>query len=795
MEGIVVLIAIIPLIMLVLLISNAMRLSSLSKDLNAIKNELRRKSAAGVDVKKRNNQPGVRQEKPKSGEEVKPAAPAPSPLPKPAAKPSPPPEAIRRTPPQPIRQNTSRPKPKRKAWYDRILEKNLDYEKFIGENLMNKIGIAVLVIGIGFFLKLAIDREYIDEVGRVLVGFLAGGVLLFFAHRIRESYRAFSSVLMGGAITVFYFTSWFAYHEYKLIEQVPTFIIMVGITAMAVSFSLLFNRKELAVLSLIGGFATPFLASSGSGNYVVLFSYLLILNVGMLIIAEFRKWNVLNVLSLIATWGIFALWVFGDYSQILIHPIGSAMMFASAFFLVFFAMNMRYHLKHDEAPDPLRLGLILSNTGAFYGLGVSVLAFADIKLQGLFTALIGLFFLTSLYVFQRKNAVHKNIFYLLIGLVLTFISLVAPVQLDGNHITLFWAAEAVLIFWMAHKSGLRILLRSGLMVVGLLIVSWMMDIADVYTSYGIPDLRPIVNKGFLTSLVVVASLYLCSRVSTNLKPQQLLGAFNTKSLLTVLKVLTLSTVFIMGLAELSYQVASYFPDPSAWLAAITYTLVFLLFIERFFRKSTGGIRYLLAGAFAVFLVMVTVGGYETGISAVRAFVEGANPPLFFHIAMALASSFVIHRATVLARELFRSNKKQWQVYLWAMCTYVVVFASQQLDIFMLSIFTEPNEYWTHRLVELRKVGYPILWGIGSFLFMFHGMRQNLRTVRIIALVFFAITILKLFLHDIQAASEAGRAVAFVLLGALLLVVSFMYQKLKGLIIDGATDIEKNEKND
>jgi uncharacterized membrane protein len=81
-----------------------------------------------------------------------------------------------------------------------------DLEKFIGENLLSKIGITVLVLGISFFVKYAIDQNWIKEGGRVIIGLIAGGILIGIAHRIRNSYRSFSSVLMGGGLTVFYFT-------------------------------------------------------------------------------------------------------------------------------------------------------------------------------------------------------------------------------------------------------------------------------------------------------------------------------------------------------------------------------------------------------------------------------------------------------------------------------------------------------------------------------------------------------------------------------------------------------------
>ena len=100
----------------------------------------------------------------------------------------------------------TQPPEAKKGWWEKWIENNPDIEKFIGENLANKIGIAILVLGISFFVKYAIDKEWINETGRVVIGLACGGLLTGIAHYFRNSYRAFSSVLAGGSIAVFFFT-------------------------------------------------------------------------------------------------------------------------------------------------------------------------------------------------------------------------------------------------------------------------------------------------------------------------------------------------------------------------------------------------------------------------------------------------------------------------------------------------------------------------------------------------------------------------------------------------------------
>ena len=170
-----------------------------------------------------------------------------------------------------------------------IQRKNPDIEKFIGENLINKIGILILVLGISFFVKYAIDKNWINEPARVGIGILCGALIMGVAHRLKKNYKAFSSVFVAGAISIFYFTIGIAFHDYHLFNQATAFIIMVIITIFSAFVSVSYDRKELAVLSLIGGFAVPFMVSTGEGSYKVLFTYIAILNIGMLIIAYFKN--------------------------------------------------------------------------------------------------------------------------------------------------------------------------------------------------------------------------------------------------------------------------------------------------------------------------------------------------------------------------------------------------------------------------------------------------------------------------------------------------------------------------
>ena len=86
-------------------------------------------------------------------------------------------------------------------------------------------------------------------------------------------------------------------------------------------------------------------------------------------------------------------------------------------------------------------------------------------------------------------------------------------------------------------------------------------------------------------------------------------------------------------------------------------------------------------------------------------------------------------------------------------------------------------------IQIVKIGYPILWGVLSFVFLIIGIKRQWKSLRIIALSLLGLTILKLFVYDINNVSETGKILAFILLGVLILIISFVYQKIKRLVVN------------
>lgn len=659
-------------------------------------------------------------------------------------------------------------------------EKNPDLEKFIGENLFNKIGIAVLVIGIGFFLKFAIDKNWINEIGRTFIGFLCGGILIAIAHRMRKSFAAFSSVLVGGGVAVLYFTIAIAFHQYHLIGQTVAFILTVLITSFTVLLSIRYNRKELAILAILGGFSAPFMVSTGNANEVVFFSYLLILNIGMLVLAYFKKWNIVNIICYAATILLFSGWLTLEIVQDEQPSYGTGLLFATLYYLVFFAMNIVNNVRNNMRFAGMEIGILLSNTFLYYTAGMVLLHYmSGDTWQGLFTALLAAFNCIFAYMLFRNSRADRTLIFLLIGLVLTFMSLAAPVQLEGNYITLFWSAEAVLIFWLYRRSGIVQMKYASILVLVLMLFSLFMDWGQLYGMHtGI--LKPVINKAFITGMVSVAAVYLLMmQVKKEDQAGHLFPNIPASLVVRILQILFIVLLYITILLELWYQFNTRSPVFTALVTGCFHFLYAGILLWRAKKEHIIAQGLLMAAGFIATCAYLAV--YNPQIIDIRMLVLTDKLPviafLFHYVLIALLIFMLMQVNKILQQAHFAQMKP---IFNWFAAALALYLLSAELDhiTVLLQWPAQPAETLKHT----HRTGYAILWGLYAFALMFLGLRGKSRNLRIISITVFAITLLKLFIFDLAGLGEGGKIAAFISLGILLLLISFMYQRLKKIIL-------------
>jgi len=668
-------------------------------------------------------------------------------------------------------------------------KKKKDIEKFIGENLINKIGIVILVLSLFFFVQYAIGKGWVNDAGRVAIGIVSGGILIAIAHKLRKTYTAFSSVLAGGGIAVLYSTIALGFQLYSLFSQTQAFLIMVIITGFAIALSLAYNKKTLTIIAIIGGFITPLSLSTGEGNYIILFSYILILDIGMLVLAYFKKWNLVNIVTFILTVFLFAGWTISTYHDKNSLPYIGTLIFATVFYLVFFSMNIINNLKENNKFSIFDFMIVISNTILYYAAGMFIIDKYNENWIGIFTILIAIFNFVFAYFLYKNKKIDKNFIFLLIGLVLSFVSLTAPVQLNGNYITMFWAIESVLLLWLSQKTGIKLLKIASFIVTFLMIISLIMDWQYIYIN-PITDtqvLTIILNKGFITGIVAIISIVLNINLLKSDKEVQIIKNMSVNTFKLVLTIFLILSLYIVFLLEISYQIKSYFEYYRLVNVVVNlYNYIYITAVAIWASKNKIKFIFETISIFAFIGILIYIFDFSFDYVQLRNHFlrnEVDNNFIILHLInsiLILFLSFYVWKNFIV---IFNKNELIKKLILWVSIIVGIVVLSFDIDNIILLI-SNPN---VKEIYEIEKqshlIAWPILWGITAFVLMILGMKKNMKLLRIISLAIFFFTLLKLFLVDVWNMSEGGKIAAFISLGIILLTVSFLYQKLRKLIFE------------
>ena len=290
-----------------------------------------------------------------------------------------------------------------------------------------------------------------------------------------------------------YLTLYFAWDYYKLFPPVVAFVAMILVTAAMLAIAVGRDSQRVALLGLIGGFATPLLASQGQDEQVVLFSYLLILDAGLLVLARARAWRGLEPLALIASTAFF----WGWYDEFYHHagPLLRTALFATAFFAVFTALPV-IRARVTARLFPEQVGSVLVNAANYLG-ALYVLLWPGHR-WALTLAVVGLAALhlavtEAIPRHPREQPVARMLFA---GLALTFVALAIPIRLDGHWVTIAWAVQGAVLVWSGFRARWSFLRGAGLVLYGITVCR-LLDFpphADVF----------LLNARFATSVVVLA---------------------------------------------------------------------------------------------------------------------------------------------------------------------------------------------------------------------------------------------------------------------------------------------------
>lgn len=637
-----------------------------------------------------------------------------------------------------------------------------NFEKYIGENLFGKIGILIFIIGIGFFVKYAIDQNWINETARTLMGYAVGAGMLVLAERLHKRYHTFSSLLAGGAFGIYYLITAIAFHYYALFSHTIAFVILCITTIFMSAVSVLYDRKELAVTALVGGFIAPFIISTDSSSIISLQIYITILNIGMFCLAMYKKWAILPMVSFAFTyiilWGTTALGSFSDSEAVTTYPTLFA--FATLFYVIFLLPVV--FILRTQYGENTRLGLL----GIITANSFMYLIYGDFLLQH-FEASYDTTAYLAFFIAAVNLAIHLYLRFrvegqdtlrnLMLGLAVTFASMGVPILFSAANVLMVWAAESVLLLWLFTKEKNRIYeLASAVLLLLTLGALAYYRTTDTFI-HDTGDSLFFNGAFFVTTFVSIAYYVVAVIMQFN---KELFS--DTKRLIaytpcnSIAYALGFSILFLAFRDNFHFHLEQPISEYASLLTANLMLLGGALILRKRFEISENKLAYEISLYLAGILFAMTVWNYTDP--------EG----LLLRWLMALVT--IAYMAYCMRGQLLvTSNQRNLHI------EYSIISTLMWLTLtrLLLITFNEVNF----------STAFSLSLGIAAFILMCIGMRYHSKEIRIVSLAEFGIVIGKLILNDVWAMPALGKIIVFISLGAILLILSFLYQKLKDTLFN------------
>jgi len=382
-------------------------------------------------------------------------------------------------------------------------------EVSLGTRILPLIGMIALVLGIAFFLKYAFEHRWIGETGRVILGLFAGSSLLFFSDFLeKKKYRLYSKIFCGGGLLILYLSLFAAHRFYSLIPRTPAFISFLFLTLVAAFLSLKQNSLIVAFYSLIGGFSSPFLlepsVTPSLSDLIFVLSYIAVLDIGILILASFKKWPALSFSGFLLTVLVFSILYFTHLS---FKPLSPSFIFLTFYFLIFLSVSIFHNILKRKQTSILDFFLILLNTIFFWSVGNLILEGEFSHLTGIFTLILAIFYLLLAYLSFIFNPKDRYLVLSFIGLCSALFASGVAQMVQGHWITIFLILETLVLVWISFKlkesrQAFDTRVLSLLFFVPALFRLLFLD-SDIYYD---EKFLPIFNQRVLTFLVFIFSL-------------------------------------------------------------------------------------------------------------------------------------------------------------------------------------------------------------------------------------------------------------------------------------------------
>jgi uncharacterized membrane protein len=658
---------------------------------------------------------------------------------------------------------------------DDIKQQRLSLEQLIGTRWILIAGVIAVIFAAGFFLKYAYDNNLIGPLGRVII-VAASGLIAVVIGEItrRRGYDIVAKSVTAMGFALLYAAVFSARAYYRLLDPTPAYILSILITAAAMLYAVGLNEIVAAILSLVGGFLTPVIVSTGENQPTTLFVYVFILSCGAMLCAYYRKWRPVELLSFFGTFALYSGW-FEKFYRPLMFPSATqmpeqlpvALVWLGVFFIVYLILPILYEFVRNIKAEKEDVFLITANAAvAFYYLWT--ILFRQYRPYLAFCC-VGLcvIHLVIMILVTKRCRQDTDLRLALLTISISFLTIAIPLYFKMYAIAIAWSIEAVVL----GAIGLRyrsILTQFGGAVAMLLGIGQLLYRLPMHSA----SFTFIFNHAFGSWCFVTLALlagYVLYRTAGGLTKEQrdLLPDILYGSAILLLMASTIMEWYCNCYYNMQDETGLFHKG----LAILCAVFPLLLLLRPLSPCGTlcKVLSAIVAEVGAIFLMIRFSEFYNSRFI------------IFANIEFAVVVVFVI--ALFIAVILLKKNCTDPQ-YNYEITLSLILVGTISLWVFMTE---EIYLYWYYqnRLAQeisnwkfLAHMYISIMWAIYGAALMIIGFWRKNSMLRYISIGLFALLLIKVFLLDTSTVKSVYRIGAFLATGITLVAISYLYQFLR-----------------
>jgi uncharacterized membrane protein len=656
-----------------------------------------------------------------------------------------------------------------------------EWESFVGGKLLNRIGALALIIGLGFFMKYAFDNDWLSETVRVLIGAGAGFLCIGFAYRTNKNgFQIFAQGLVGAGIAILYLSVYASFNYYALVPQWVAFLMMSCVTALSLLLGIYYNSIAIGLFGWAGGFLTPIMLSTGSANEIGLFTYIALLNVGLLaIVFAKQEWQIIEPLSLLGTWIMYFAWYFEYYHE---TDLIITVFFISVFWLLFFGLDIVRIRLLSSSGNTMHHIVGVFNGFIYYITLYGLLNSYHHSLMGSLTIVLGGIYFGIFLWLRHSCPIEENasMRYNLSAIVLAVVA--TSIQFEDLTTVLFWSFEAALLLWCGvhWKQRFVYFAATGLFAIAVL---KFIAIDGALAFINIEEFTLAFNQRCLTLVVFALTFGISAWLIKNAESegQRLSSLFHTGWCAAIFVLFTVETndLFRLKMILQPIEDVEYLRFLRILILAAIWGFLSLPIVWFALKKNI--ISMLISGLSILVLSIV--------FTIVRGLVF--EPISYFNPIFNIRVGIMLFVLAILFMHQWMITPHckgvEWIsialkcIQISMVVLMLVLLTGETIDYYESKIVTSIDHITVERLKNLRQLSLSGVWLLYSVGLMILGFWRSMSSIRIIAFVLFGITILKIFIYDLSYLETLYRIFSFIGLGVILIAVSYAYQRYKHII--------------